>query len=221
MLHHLKNVLSTTEVAELRELASQATFVEGKVTNPNAPNKNNLQTPYGDPQGERAADLVITALARNQAVQDLVYPKQISRPTLCRYAPGMTYGFHVDAAIFRSEPPMRSDVSCTVFISGADEYQGGELEIQSGSGMLKFKGDAGDAVVYPSTTLHRVAPVESGERLVAINWFQSMVRDQRHRDVLAQLQQVDNVLYAAGDPQGSRLLVGAIRTNLLRMWADL
>ena len=221
MLHHLKNVLSAEEVAEIRELASKGTFVEGKVTNPNSRVKNNLQIPYGDPHGEQAADLVIGALARNQALQDLVYPKQISRPTLCRYAPGMTYGFHVDAAVFRSEPPMRSDVSCTVFISSADEYQGGELEIQSGSGMLRFKGNAGDAVVYPSTTLHRVAPIESGERLVAINWFQSMVRDQRQRDILAQLQQIDNVLYGAGDPQGSRLLVDAIRTNLLRMWAEL
>jgi len=221
MLHHLKNVLSPEEVAEVRDLASKGKFVEGKVTNPNSPNKNNLQVPYGDPHGEQAADLVIAALARSQAVQDLIYPSQISRPTLCRYEPGMTYGFHVDAAIFRSEPLMRSDVSCTVFISGADEYQGGELEIQSGSGMLRFKGNAGDAVVYPSTTLHRVAPIESGERLVAINWFQSMVRDQNHRDVLAQLQQVDNVLYAAGDPQRGRLLVGAIRTNLLRMWAEL
>jgi PKHD-type hydroxylase len=221
MLQHLKNVLSAEEVAEVRDLAAKGKFVEGKVTNPNSRIKNNLQMPYGDPHGEQAADLVIAALTRNQAVKDLVYPKQISRPTVCRYIPGMTYGFHVDAAIFRSDPPMRSDVSCTVFISGPDEYEGGELEIQSGSGMLRFKGNAGDAVIYPSTTVHRVAPIEVGERLVAINWFQSMVRDQRHRDVLAQLQQIDNVLYAAGDPQGSRILVDAIRTNLLRMWAEL
>jgi PKHD-type hydroxylase len=221
MLQHLKNVLSDDELAEVRELAAQGKFVEGKITNPNSRIKNNLQIPYGDPHGERAADLIIAALARNQMVKDLVYPKQISRPTVCRYAPGMTYGFHVDAAIFRSEPPMRSDVSCTVFISDADDYQGGELEIESGSGMLRFKGRAGDAVIYPSTTVHRVAPIQSGERLVAINWFQSMVRDQRHRDVLAQLQQIDNVLYAAGDPQGSRILVDAIRTNLLRMWAEI
>ena len=221
MLHHLKNVLTADEVAEVRELASTGEFIEGKVTNPNSRIKNNLQMPYGDPHGEKAADLVIAALARSQAVKDLVYPKQISRPTICRYTPGMTYGFHVDAAVFPSDPPMRSDVSCTVFISGVEDYEGGELEIQSGSGMLRFKGNAGDAVVYPSTTVHRVAPIKSGERLVAINWFQSMVRDQRQRDVLGQLQQIDNVLYSAGDPQGSRVLVDAIRTNLLRMWADL
>ena len=133
----------------------------------------------------------------------------------------MTYGFHVDAAVFPSDPPMRSDVSCTVFLSAPEDYEGGELEIQSGSGMLRFKGNAGDAVVYPSTTVHRVAPIQSGERLVAINWFQSMVRDQKQRDILGQLQQIDNVLYAAGDPQGSRVLVDAIRTNLLRMWVEL
>lgn len=221
MLHHLKNILSPEEVGQLRELASNGEFVEGTVTNPNSRIKNNLQIPYGDPHGEQAADLVIAALRRSQAVKDLVYPKQISRPTICRYEPGMTYGFHVDAAIFPSDPPMRSDVSCTVFISDAEDYEGGELEIQSGSGMLRFKGNAGDAVVYPSTTVHRVAPIRSGERLVAINWFQSTVRDQRQRDVLAQLQQIDNVLYAAGDPQGSRVLVDAIRTNLLRMWVEM
>jgi PKHD-type hydroxylase len=221
MLQHLKNVLTPEEVARARELASLGQFVDGKVTNPNSRIKNNTQMPYGDPHGEEASDLVIAALARNQALQDLVYPKQISRPTICRYTPGITYGFHVDAAIFRSEPPMRSDVSCTVYLCGPDEYEGGELEIQSGSGLLRFKGNAGDAVVYPSTTVHRVAPIKSGERLVAINWFQSMVRDQRHRDVLSQLQQIDNVLYAAGDPQGGRLLVDAIRTNLLRMWAEM
>ena len=221
MLQHLKNILSKEEVAQLRELASKGKFVEGKVTNPNSRIKNNLQIPYGDPHGEKAADLVISALARSEAVKALVYPKQISRPTICRYAAGMTYGFHVDAAVFPSDPPMRSDVSCTVFISAPEDYEGGELEIQSGSGMLRFKGNAGDAVVYPSTTVHRVAPIQSGERLVAINWFQSMVRDQKKRDVLGQLQQIDNVLYAAGDPQGSRVLVDAIRTNLLRMWAEL
>ena len=116
---------------------------------------------------------------------------------------------------------MRSDVSCTVFISAPEDYEGGELEIQTGSGLLRFKGNAGDAVVYPSTTVHRVAPIKSGERLVAINWFQSMIRDQRCRDVLTQIQQIDNVLYAAGNPQGGRLLVDAVRTNLMRMWTEI
>lgn len=221
MLQHLKNILSPEEVTRVRELATKGRFVDGTATNPNSRIKNNLQIPYGDPHGEEAADIVIAALSRSQVVKDLVYPKQISRPTICRYTPGMTYGFHVDAAIFPSEPAMRSDVSCTVFLSEPDDYEGGELEIQSGSGLLRFKGNAGDAVIYPSTTIHQVAAIESGERLVAINWFQSMIREQRHRDVLGQLQQLDNVLYAAGDPQGGRIVVDAIRTNLLRMWAEL
>ncbi len=220
MLNHLKSVLNPDEVARLRELAAAGQFVDGTATNPNSRIKNNLQMPYGDPQAEEAADLVIAALARSQNLKDLVFPKQISRPTICRYTPGMTYGFHVDAAVFPSEPPMRSDVSCTVFISAPEDYEGGELEIQSGSGLLRFKGNAGDAVVYPSTTIHRVAPITSGERLVAINWFQSTIRDQRCRDILNQIQQIDNLLYAAGDPKGGRLMVDAVRTNLLRMWAE-
>ena len=151
MLNHLKNVLTPEEVGRVRELAAAGQFVDGTATNPNSRIKNNLQMPYGDPQGEEAADLVIAALGRSQNLKDLVFPKQISRPTICRYTPGMTYGFHVDAAVFPSDPPMRSDVSCTVFISAPEDYEGGELEIQTGSGLLRFKGNAGDAVSVAGT----------------------------------------------------------------------
>lgn len=221
MLHQLQNVLSPEEVARVRELVAEGRFVSGLATNPHSRIKRNLQLPYDDPQGDEASKLVRAALFRSQAVRDLVLPKQMARPTICRYEPGMTYGYHVDEAVFPSQPPMRSDVSCTVFLSDPEEYEGGELEIESGAGVIRLKGKAGDAVVYPSTTIHRVAPIESGERLVAITWFQSMVRDQRQRDVLAQLQQVANALHAAGDPQGGTTLAEAIRTNLLRMWAEL
>ena len=153
--------------------------------------------------------------------RDIVVPKQVARPTLCLYEPGMTYGYHVDEAVFPSTPPMRSDVSCTVFVSDPDDYQGGELEVESGAGIVSFKCAAGEAVVYPSTTVHRVAPVTDGRRIVAITWFQSMIRDQRQRDVLLQLQQVANILHTAGDPQGGRTITEAIRTNLMRMGAEL
>jgi PKHD-type hydroxylase len=221
MLHHLRNVLTADEIARLRQIAEQANFVPGQITNPHSRIKDNLQLPQNDPGSEEAGKLVRAAIFRNQTIRDIVVPKQVARPTLCLYKPGMTYGYHVDEAIFPSTPPMRSDVSCTVFISDPDDYQGGELEVESGAGVVSFKCGAGDAVVYPSTTVHRVAPVTEGRRIVAITWFQSMVRDQRQRDVLLQLQQVANILHAAGDPQGGRTITEAIRTNLLRMWAEL
>ena len=221
MLHHLKNVLTADEIARLREIADQAEFVPGQVTNPHSRIKDNLQLPQNDPATEEAGKLVRGAIFRNQMFRDIVVPKQVARPTLCLYKPGMTYGYHVDEAVFPSQPPMRSDVSCTVFVSGPDDYEGGELEIESGAGIVSFKCQPGEAVVYPSTTVHRVAPVTGGQRIVAITWFQSMVRDQRQRDVLLQLQQVANILHAAGDPQNGRTITEAIRTNLMRMWAEL
>lgn len=222
MLNQLKGVLTNEELARLRALAARLQFVDGRVTNPNSTVKNNLQIPQNDPASDEPGLVVRAAIFRHPDIRAIAQPKQMARPTLAKYQPGMNYGAHVDEALFPSKPTMmRSDVSCTVFISAADEYEGGELVIDSGAGEVVIKGEAGDAVLYPSNTVHRVNPVIEGERLVAITWFQSMVRDPGQREILYRLHQVLAEMHAAGDRSERRVQLEAIRTNLLRMWAEL
>ncbi len=221
MLHRHPNVLTAQEVAQLKTMAEAIPFTDGSVSNPHYAAKKNLQVDHNDPRSEEPGKLVRAALFRNQEIRDIALPKQMSRPTLVKYKPGMEYGSHVDAAIFPSQPPMRADVSCTVFVSDPDEYEGGELVVETGAGDVLIKGAAGEAVTYPSTTVHHVNPVTKGERLVSIMWFQSLVRDADKREIFFQLQQINNALYVENRDQPALIIVEAIRVNLMRMWAEL
>jgi PKHD-type hydroxylase len=220
MFHHLPGLFSRDEVTRLRELAESARFVDGRATNRGHPAKRNLQLPQEDEASEAPSALVREGLARSPEVHAIVQPKRLARATLSRYEPGMEYGGHMDEAIFRSQPPMRADVSCTVFISDPDAYEGGELIVEAGNQQVSAKYPAGDAVLYPSTSIHRVAPVTRGVRLVAVSWFESTVRDAGQRDILYHLQKVlDDPRLHELDPELA-VRVSYAKTNLLRMWAD-
>jgi PKHD-type hydroxylase len=146
----------------------------------------------------------------------------MARTTVVRYEPGMTYGWHVDEALFPSNPPMRSDLSCTIFLNDPSEYDGGELTMQFGEQELAYKLAAGSALIYPSTTIHQVAPVTRGVRNAAITWLQSWVADAQRRELLIQLEEA-RALVAAGrsaDVDRINVLLASLRTNLFRMWAD-
>jgi PKHD-type hydroxylase len=162
MIRHIRNVLTADELARLQSLAKVVRFVDGRMTNPDTTVKNNLQVPQNDPLATEPGVLVRDALMRHAELRAFAFPKQMARPTMVRYEPGMNYGWHVDEALFPSNPPMRSDLSCTVFLSPREEYDGGELVIELGQQALSFKGEAGDAIMYPSTTIHQVTPVTRG-----------------------------------------------------------
>ena len=222
MIRSLSNVLTAAEVAQIRAWLPDVGFADGRMTNPDSGVKHNLQAPQTDAVNDRIAQLVRDALARHPEARTLVLPKQMARATVVRYEPGMTYGWHVDEALFASNPPMRSDVSCTVFLSEPSEYEGGELTMQLGEQELAYKLAAGSALIYPSTTIHQVAPVTRGVRLAAITWFQSWVADAQRRELLVQLEEARALVTSTRPADAARVqvLLASLRTNLFRMWAD-
>ncbi len=220
MIRVLPNVLSAAELATVRELLPQIRFADGRMTNPGSTVKHNLQASQEDPINTRIALLARDALMRVPELRVFAQPRTMARTTVVRYEPGMDYGWHVDEALFPSQPPIRSDLSCTVFLNSPQDYDGGELTIQLGAQELAYKLEAGSAILYPSTTIHRVTPVTRGVRLAAITWLQSWVADSSRRELLVQLDEARSLVANGGDPQRLQVLLESLRTNLFRMWAD-
>lgn len=220
MIRILPNVLSAAELQAIRELLPQVRFADGRITNPDSTIKQNLQAPQEDPANQRIALIARDALMRFGELRVFAQPRTMARTTVVRYEPGMNYGWHVDEALFPSTPPIRSDLSCTVFLNDPSEYDGGELTIQLGAQELAYKLEPGSAILYPSTTIHRVTPVTRGVRIAAITWLQSWVADSNQRELLVQLEEARALAASGGDRQRLQVLLESLRTNLFRMWAD-
>src|SRR6185437_16809511 len=190
MFIQIDDLLSADEVKSIAGLARQARFVDGRRSNPHNTTKVNLIAEAADPAGQQAAQIAMTALQRSEPAKDFVFPRRMALPALCSYREVMKYGAHTDAAFLPlGVQPLRSDVSCTIFISGPDEYVGGELLIHLGSEVTRIAGKPGSAVFYPSTTVHEVRPVTSGERVVLITFIESFIPDQLQRDLLYSLRE--------------------------------
>lgn len=227
MIRVLHNVLDAAELESVHTLLPQVRFGDGRMSNPDSTIKHNLQAPHDDPANAQVAQLARQALARHPELRTFAQPRQMARTTLVRYEPGMDYGWHVDEALFPSTPPMRSDLSCTIFLNPPGDYDGGELTLQLGTQELSYKLEPGSAVLYPSITIHRVTPVTRGVRLAAITWLQSWVADAGQRELLVQLEEARAIAsraasHPASDESGARLqvLLGSLRSNLFRMWSD-
>jgi len=219
MFLEIQNVLNAAEIARLREIAQGATFVDGRISNPHNQTKQNLQVDPRDSGAQESGRLVGLALQRNEEFARFAFPVRVATPLLCKYQPGMSYGKHPDAAFLPMQPaPLRSDVSCTVFISDPASYEGGELTIHLGSRPIVIKGAAGAAVVYPSTTIHEVLPVRSGERIVAITFVQSQIVDEKQRDLLYTLNEVA-ALEGLSMQWDNRIRLEHVRHSLHRMWS--
>jgi PKHD-type hydroxylase len=220
MIRHIKSVLRAEEVAYLVELAKRIRFVDGRATNTESSVKHNLQVPQNDPGANEPGVILRDALFRHPDIRSFALPRQMARPTMARYEPGMNYGWHVDEALFPSSPPMRSDLSCTVWLTPPETYDGGELVIQLGEQPLSFKGAAGDAVLYPSTTIHQVTPVTRGQRLVGITWIQSWIAEAAKRELLLQIDELRAHEMRGSNDARAVVLLESLRTNLFRMWSD-
>ena len=219
MLLKIKNLLPEADVARLRVLAEELHFVDGRVSNPANVTKQNLQVDAGDPKYTESVQIVSTALARSREFADFAMPKRVAPPLLCRYEPGMKYGAHADSALIQvGNVRVRSDLSCTVFIGDPATYEGGELAIVMGNQTIAFKCDAGEAIVYPSTTLHEVIPVRSGRRLVSITFIESLIADQHRR---AQVYELNELAALEGNTMQweNRVRLDVVRQNLMRMWS--
>lgn len=223
MIVTIPDVLTLQEQQDMLRLAKDLPFVDGKETAGFRAKlvKNNEQISK-EAEGRRALqEIVVRALMRSPDFRRGAIPHKIRPPLISRYRPGMAYGRHVDDALMGHVLQReRSDVSVTVFLNDATEYEGGELLIHSPFGPQEVKLPARYAVVYPSSTLHEVTPVTQGERLVAVTWVQSYIRDERQRQILSDMQTVRDKLNTL-DPNGEETnLAFRIHTNLTRMWSE-
>lgn len=220
MFLKIQKLLSAAENARLIELSRELRFVDGKVSNPANESKQNLQADTGDPKYAESSQLVANALARSREFVSFAMPKRVAPPLLARYEPGMKYGPHADAAIIQlSRVALRSDLSCTVFIADPSSYAGGELALLVGNQTLAFKGAPGEAIVYPSTLLHEVVPVTSGQRLVSITFIESRIADHHRRLQVYELNEIAALEGNTMHPE-SRVRLDVVRQNLMRMWSE-
>jgi PKHD-type hydroxylase len=223
MLVKIPALLNRAQLDKIDQMLAHAEFVDGRLTAGKAAVqvKNNLEMKPEAQTMELLGRIVMSTLGHNETFRNAALPYRISDPIVARYQPGMTYGDHVDDPIMGSGARrFRSDVSMTVFLRDADSYQGGELTINTSFGLQQVKLDAGDAVVYPSASIHRVAEVSAGERLVILAWIQSYVKDAARRELLFDLSQARDTLLAGDQRAEVCQQVDRSYVNLLRMWSE-
>ena len=223
MLLQIPRVVSQDKLTVIRAILAKAQFVDGKLSAGMAAErvKNNEELASDAKEIQQLNKLVMGSLVQHPLYQSAALPIKIASPFYARYRPGMTYGDHVDDPVMG--PPQgryRSDVSTTVFLNEPDDYEGGELVIRTSFGDQRIKLPAGHAVVYPSSSLHHVAEVTEGERLVAVTWAQSMVRDAAKRELLYELNQARESLLKQRPEEEETKRVDVAYVNLIRMWAD-
>jgi PKHD-type hydroxylase len=221
MILCIGDILTPAELEAAIAKLETAEFIDGKATAGWHARlvKHNTQIPQGSPALAVVRDLIDAALQRNVLFQMAVRPYIIRPMTISRYDIGMTYGTHVDNALMH-DPLMRSDVSMTLFLSNPATYEGGELIIESSQGEAAFKLPAGAAIVYPSSTLHRVEAVTQGVRLAAVTWIQSLVRDPQQREILFDLDTARQMLFEASGKTPAFDLLSKSHANLLRQWME-
>jgi PKHD-type hydroxylase len=224
MMLHIPGVLTPEQVKTMRAHLAATDWIDGRasVGSQGAQVKRNRQLAEGSPLALELGQIVSAALMANPLFFSSVLPLRILPPFFNSYAGGEHYGAHVDGAIRtqRGGAALRTDVSCTVFLSDPEEYEGGELTVIDAYGTHEVKLPAGDAIVYPSTSIHEVLPVTSGERLASFLWVQSMVRDDWKRAMLYELDANIQALRAKhGDGPELVGLTGHYH-NLLRQWAE-
>jgi len=226
MLVKIDNLLTPEEVAHCRSVLEGSEWVDGRVTAgaQSALAKHNLQVPESAPQARALGEIILRALGRNLVFNSAAVPLRVFPPLFNRYDAGMAFGAHVDNAIrFISGPGIRvrTDLSATVFLTDPADYDGGELVIQDTYGSQSVKFGAGDMVLYPASSLHRVEPITRGSRWASFFWIQSMIKEDGARATLYQLDQsIIETRKALGDAHGAVLGLTAVYHNLLRRWAE-
>lgn len=226
MILHIRHVMTPDQVRHCRQTLLDAAWVDGRVTagEQSGLAKNNLQLAEDTPQAGALGQIVLRALADNPRFMSAALPLKVYPPLFNRYGEGMGFGDHVDNAI-RISPVSgaryRTDLSCTLFLSDPAEYDGGELVFDDGFSARGVKLTAGDLILYPASTVHRVEPITRGERLASFFWVKSMVADLGQRALLYQLDQaVAAARRDLGDDHPSAVSLVGVYHNLIRMWAE-
>lgn len=223
MLLHLQNVLNADEIQACYRALTASSWQDGRLTagSQSAQVKHNLQAAQHAPNIQTASQTIETALARHALLFSAALPRRIYPPLFNRYETGMHFGAHIDNAI-RTTPTgerLRTDLSITLFLSEPDSYQGGELIIDDLFGEHSVKLAAGDAILYPAGSVHRVEPVTQGVRVAAFSWIESMVSDAGDRRMLFDLDLAIAALRQATGDSPPLITLTGVYHNLLRKWA--
>ncbi|TCM70767.1 PKHD-type hydroxylase [Acinetobacter calcoaceticus] len=227
MIHHIPNVLSKAQVQQFRQVMDQVDWVNGKVTagTLSATVKHNQQLPEDHPLTHELSNIILEALGKHELFLSAAIPLDIIPPLFNRYQASEAFGMHVDNAIRRirgSNQRLRTDLSCTLFLSEPDEYEGGELVIEDTYGYHDVKLPAGDLLLYPATSLHEVTAISSGCRVASFFWVQSMIRDNADRHMLFNLDQsIQKLRMELGDTHAQVIQLTNMYHNLIRKWAEL
>ena len=222
MLLQIPELLNAPQLEKIHELLAQARFVDGKLTAGMAASKvkNNEELAPEPELLQRLYRIVMASVGHNATFRSAALPAKVADFIFARYQPGMRYGDHVDDPIMGQGTKFRTDVSMTIFLNPPEDYDGGELVIRTPFGEQQVKLPAGHAVVYPSASVHRVAEVTRGERMVALTWIQSFVRDAAQRELLYELDQSRQHLLKIDPESDVTKNIDRSYVNLLRMWAD-
>ncbi len=226
MILSIPDILSPEELALGRKILEQASWIDGGVTAGHQSSlvKNNLQVPQESETSRKVGEMILRGLARAPLFMSAALPKEIFPPLFNRYAAGQSFGSHVDNAV-RHLPggrgAIRTDLSCTFFFAGPEEYEGGELCIRDTYGVQKVKLQAGQMILYPSSSLHWVNPVTRGARVCSFFWLQSLIRQDERRSLLFDLDVAIQRLAGDNPKHASVLELTNSYHNLLRMWAEL
>jgi len=227
MIVHIPTVLTKEELVQCQSAFANSAWVDGKVTAgvQSGEAKHNLQLQEGSPEARQLGELILRALGRNPLFTAAALPLRVFPPLFNRYDDGMHFNAHVDNAI-RFVPGanvrVRTDISATLFISEPKDYDGGELVIEDTYGVQSVKLPAGDLILYPATSLHRVMPIKRGARCASFFWIQSMVKDDGKRRELFELDRgIAEVRASLGDAHHASIALTAVYHNLLRRWSEI
>ncbi|MCL4714343.1 MAG: Fe2+-dependent dioxygenase [Hyphomonadaceae bacterium] len=224
MLVAIPDVLTPEQVAAGRAALEAAAWVDGRVTagHQGAHVKRNRQLPQDSAAGREVGELILRALSENALFMSAALPLHVLAPTFNRYGVGETFGNHVDGAMrfLPNGQRMRTDLSCTLFFSDPEDYDGGELVIEDVFGPRSVKLPAGHMILYPSTSVHRVTPVTRGERIGSFFWLQSMIRDNTRRALLFDMDVATQRLGAENPTHASVVQLTGVYHNLLRLWGE-
>ena len=225
MLLHIPDVLSAEQVKQMRTTLQMAEWTDGRETVgvQGAKVKRNQQLPDQSPLRQKLGQIVLSALVGNPLYHAATLPSRTLAPRFNRYEGGGQYGFHIDGSVMAMAADagqLRSDISCTLFLEEPDAYDGGELIVSDTYGEHEVKLPAGDLIIYPSSSLHRVTPVTRGARLAAFFWVQSLIRDDGQRRLLFELDRSIQRLNASDADAEALLQLTGVYHNLLRRWAE-
>jgi PKHD-type hydroxylase len=226
MMLQIPGVLSAEQVAHCQAVLRQAGWVDGRVTagEQSGRAKRNLQVPEDAPEARALGEMILKSLAGHPRFMSAALPLRVYPPLFNRYAEAMGFGDHIDNAI-RISPlsggRYRTDLSCTLFLTEPDQYDGGELVIEDGFSPRRVKLPAGDMLLYPATSVHRVEPITRGERWASFFWVQSMVESGERRRILYELDQATIAARGRlGDDDPAAVSLVGVYHNLIRMWSQ-